>query len=44
MDKIKRFLWGTYLFPESEKEYDRKEAMKTLKAIIAVGYGMEKKG
>ena len=30
--------------PESEKEYDRKAAMETLKAIIALGYGIEKKG
>lgn len=28
--------------PESEKEYDRKAAMETLKAIIALGYRIEK--
>jgi len=28
--------------PESEKEYDRKAAMGTLKAIIALGYRIEK--
>jgi hypothetical protein len=28
--------------PESEKEYDRKAAMETLKAIIALGYQIEK--
>lgn len=28
--------------PESEKEYDRKSAMETLKAIIALGYGIKK--
>ncbi|MDD2620453.1 MAG: RyR domain-containing protein [Syntrophomonadaceae bacterium] len=28
--------------PESEKEYDRKTAMETLKAIIALGYSIEK--
>jgi hypothetical protein len=28
--------------PESEKEYDRKTAMETLKAIIALGYRIEK--
>lgn len=28
--------------PESEKEYDRKAAMETLKAIIALGYKIEK--
>jgi ryanodine receptor 2 len=27
--------------PESEKEYDRKAAMETLKAIIALGYHIE---
>ena len=27
---------------ESEKEYDRKAAMETLKAIIALGYRIEK--
>ena len=26
--------------PESEKEYDRKTAMETLKAIVALGYGI----
>ena len=26
--------------PESEKEYDRNTAMQTLKAIIALGYGI----
>jgi hypothetical protein len=29
--------------PESEKEYDRNAAMETLKAIIALGYSIEKK-
>jgi hypothetical protein len=28
--------------PESEKEYDRQMAMETLKAIIALGYHIEK--
>ncbi len=28
--------------PESEKEYDRNTAMETLKAIIALGYRIEK--
>ncbi|MBI3467530.1 MAG: Ryanodine receptor Ryr [Planctomycetes bacterium] len=28
--------------PESEKEYDRKAAMETLKAIVALGYRIEK--
>ena len=28
--------------PDSEKEYDRKAAMETLKAIIALGYRIEK--
>ena len=28
--------------PESEKEYDRKAAMETLKAIIALGYSIGK--
>ncbi|MHB0939028.1 MAG: RyR domain-containing protein [Armatimonadota bacterium] len=28
--------------PESEKEYDRRTAMETLKAIIALGYRIEK--
>jgi hypothetical protein len=28
--------------PEAEKEYDRKTAMETLKAIIALGYRIEK--
>ncbi len=28
--------------PESEKEYDRKTAMETLKAIIALGYTIKK--
>lgn len=27
--------------PESEKEYDRKTAMETLKAVIALGYRIE---
>lgn len=31
------------LLPESEKEYDRKTAMETMKAIIALGYSIEKK-
>lgn len=29
--------------PESEKEYDRKTAMETLKLITALGYTIEKK-
>ena len=28
--------------PDSEKQYDRNAAMETLKAIIALGYGIEK--
>jgi hypothetical protein len=28
--------------PESEKEYDRNMAMETLKAIVALGYRIEK--
>lgn len=28
--------------PESEKEYDRKTALETLKAIIALGYSIKK--
>ena len=28
--------------PESEKEYDRQAAMQTLKAIVALGYRIEK--
>ena len=28
--------------PESEKEYDRKTAIETLKTVIAVGYGIVK--
>jgi hypothetical protein len=28
--------------PESEKEYDRRTAMETLKAIIALGYRVER--
>jgi hypothetical protein len=28
--------------PDSEKEYDRQAAMETLKAIIALGYRIEK--
>ena len=28
--------------PESEKEYDRKTALETLKLIIALGYKIEK--
>jgi len=28
--------------PESEKEYDRTTAMETLKAIMALGYTIEK--
>jgi len=31
------------ILPESEKEYDRKTALETLKAIIALGYAIEKK-
>lgn len=30
--------------PDSEKEYDRKAAMETLKAIVALGYRIEKGG
>lgn len=30
--------------PESEKEYDRRAAMETLKAIIALGYRIEPPG
>src|SRR5438045_4140296 len=30
--------------PESEKEYDRKAAMETLKAILALGYRIEPPG
>jgi ryanodine receptor 2 len=30
--------------PESEKDYDRKAAMETLKAIQALGYRIEKVG
>ncbi len=29
--------------PDSEKEYDRRAAMETLKAIIALGYRIEKR-
>ncbi|MFX4263624.1 RyR domain-containing protein [Pelotomaculum propionicicum] len=29
--------------PESEKEYDRNAAMQTLKAIVALGYRIEKR-
>jgi hypothetical protein len=29
--------------PESEKEYDRKAAMETLRAIIALGYQIERR-
>ena len=29
--------------PESEKEYDRKTAIETLKLIVALGYKIEKK-
>ncbi len=28
--------------PESEKEYDRRTAMETLKAIVALGYGIDR--
>lgn len=28
--------------PESEKEYDRQTAMETIKAILALGYRLEK--
>jgi RyR domain len=28
--------------PEAEKEYDRKTAMETIKAIIALGYRIDK--
>jgi hypothetical protein len=30
--------------PESEKEYDRKTAMETLKVIVAMGYSIDKAG
>ena len=30
--------------PESEKEYDRNAAIETLKAILALGYRIEKAG
>lgn len=30
------------LLPESEKEYDRKTALNTLKLVIALGYRIEK--
>ena len=30
--------------PESEKEYDRKAAMETLKVILACGYRIKKDG
>jgi ryanodine receptor 2 len=30
--------------PESEKEYDRKTALQSLKAIVALGYRIEKGG
>jgi RyR domain len=30
--------------PESEKEYDRSTAMETLKAMIALGYCIERVG
>jgi RyR domain len=30
--------------PEAEKVYDRQTAMETLKAILALGYGIEKAG
>jgi hypothetical protein len=29
--------------PDSEKEYDRMTAMETLKVIVGLGYGVEKK-
>jgi hypothetical protein len=29
--------------PESEKEYDRKTAMETLKVIMGLGYGIRRK-
>ena len=29
--------------PDSEKEYDRQAAMETLKAIVALGYTIERK-
>jgi len=29
--------------PESEKEYDRMTAMETLKVIVGLGYGVERK-
>jgi len=28
--------------PESEKEYDRKSAMETLKVLVAMGYSIDK--
>jgi ryanodine receptor 2 len=30
--------------PDSEKEYDRNSAMETLKAVMALGYRIEKAG
>jgi len=30
--------------PESEKEYDRQTAIGTIKAILALGYGIKKQG
>jgi ryanodine receptor 2 len=29
--------------PDSEKQYDRNAAMETLKAIVALGYRIEKR-
>lgn len=31
-----------FMLPESEKEYDRKTALNTLKLVIALGYRIEK--
>ncbi len=30
--------------PEEEKEYDRRTALETLKAVLALGYKIEKRG
>ena len=34
----------TVQLPESEKQYDRNSAMETLKAIVSLGYRIEKEG
>lgn len=43
-DKIKQTpcLVPYSMLPESEKEYDRKTALNTLKLVIALGYRIEK--